>query len=309
MNLKCGEKMNFEPPKETEVKSLFPQFQEVQFLKAGGFKAVYKIIINSNPEAFKIVCIPEESGVDPALSKEFRKESLGRIEREIKILNNCKSPEIVKLGTIQPTSIVLNSREYVAYSEEFLDGSSIRELIGKTIPTEEDLRHLFVNLLKAIKELWSLNVIHRDIKPDNIMKLDSKDRSYVLLDLGIAFSAVDTPLTFDASHRLPPGTYRYLPPEMLQPGFRDAIDFRSDLYAAALTVFEYAAGQHPLAKNKDDLIATLSRIARESPKSLREYRDDLSSFFIATVDQMLKKIPALRPSNISLLIAKLEKNT
>ena len=81
------------------------------------------------------------------------------------------------------------------------------------------------------------------------MKLNRSDRSYVLLDLGIAFSIVDTPLTFDPSHRLPPGTYQYIAPEILQPNFRESLDFRSDVYAAALTVYEYAAGQHPLAKS------------------------------------------------------------
>lgn len=115
-------------------------------------------------------------------------------------------------------------------------------------------------------------------------------------------------LPYNGANRLPPGTYRYLAPEMLQPGFRESLDFRSDIYSAALTIYEYAAGQHPLAKSKDDLIATLSRIVRESPKSLGEYRADLSPFFISTIDQMLKKIPALRPSNINMLINKLEKN-
>lgn len=301
--------MNFVLPKEDEIKLSFPQLQEVHFLNAGGFKAVYKTVINGITEAFKIVYIPEVTGVDAELGKEIRKESLARIAREIKILNDCKSLEIVKLGTIQPTSVVLSSREFVAYSEEFLDGSTIRELIKKSIkPTEQDLKLLLINLLKAIRELWSFNVIHRDIKPDNVMRLNCQDRNYVLLDLGIAFSVGDTPLTYDASHRLPPGTYRYLAPEMLQPGFRESIDFRSDIYAAALTVYEYAAGQHPLAKNKDDLITTLSRIVREPPKSLGEYRADLSPSFIGIIDQMLKKIPALRPSNINMLLDKLEKN-
>jgi serine/threonine protein kinase len=301
--------MKFEPPKPEDIKLLFPQFGEVHFLNSGGFKAVYKIIVGGSTEAFKIVYIPDINGVEPEVKIEIRKESLGRIAREIKILNNCKSPEIVKLGDIQPVSVVLNSREYVAYSEEFLDGDTLRESIRQSIkPTEQDLRLLLLSLLRAIRELWSLNIIHRDIKPDNVMKLNRKNCRFVLLDLGIAFSIVDTPLTFDASNRFPPGTYRYLAPEMLQPGFRESIDFRSDIYSAALTVYEYAAGQHPLAKHKDDLITTLSRIIRETPKSLREYRSDLSTFLIGTIDQMLKKIPALRPSNINMLIDKLEKD-
>lgn len=227
--------MNFEPPKPEDIKSIFPQFGEVNFIKAGGFKAVYKIIVNGSTEAFKIVYIPDTGGADPEVSRELKKESLGRVAREIKILNDCRSSEIVKLGTIQPTPVVLNSQEYVAYSEEFLDGDTLRELIRQSIkPTEQDLRLLLLSLLRAIRELWSLNFIHRDIKPDNIMKLNRQvDRSFVLLDLGIAFSIADTPLTFDASHRLPPGTYRYLAPEMLQTGFRESIDFRSDIYSAS----------------------------------------------------------------------------
>lgn len=300
--------MKFEPPNAEEIKSIFPQFKDVRFLNAGGFKAVYKVVVDVHYEAFKIVHIPETSGVEPEVSNEIRKESAGRIAREIRILNDCKSPEIVKLGTIQPKQVILNNREYVAYSEGFLDGNTLRELTKQSVrPSEEDLRSLFISLLKAIRELWSLNVIHRDIKPDNVMNLNRRDRSYVLLDLGIAFSINDTPLTFNGANRLP-GTYRYLAPEMLQPGFRESLDFRSDIYSAALTIYEYAAGQHPLAKSRDDLIATLSRIVRESPKSLGEYRADLSPFFIGTIDQMLKKIPALRPSNINMLIDKLEKN-
>ncbi len=128
----------------------------------------------------------------------------------------------------------------------------------------------------------------------------------MLLDLGIAFSVFDTPLTFDAQHRLPPGTFRYLAPEMLQPQFRESLDFRSDIYAAGLTVFEYAAGQHPLARDRDDLVTTLSRVIRQAPRPLRDLRPDLSAFMTQTVDRMLKKLPALRPANLNALIAQLE---
>jgi serine/threonine protein kinase len=127
-----------------------------------------------------------------------------------------------------------------------------------------------------------------------------------LLDLGIAFAVLETSLTLDPRHRLPPGTLPYLAPEMLQPNFRDSIDYRSDLYAAALTIYECAVGHHPFARKPEDMVTTLSRVLRESPPPLESARPDLSKAFCQLVDSMLKKIPALRPANLPMLIRQLE---
>lgn len=299
--------MAFTPPSPQQIKEVFPQFTDLVFLKQGGFKAVYRAMRAESVEAFKVVHIPEVAGDEAA--EEYRKESLGRVTREIEILGSCQSPTLVKLGSLPPTEMRVGEQVFVAYSEEFLPGADLRKLIKDRVrPEERELRILTIALLQAIRSLWSLpnRVVHRDIKPDNVMKLDSAERPFVLLDLGIAFSVFDTPLTFDAQNRLPPGTYRYLAPEMLQPQFRESLDFRSDIYAAGLTVFEYAAGQHPLARDRDDLVTTLSRVIRESPRPLRELRPDLSPFMTQTVDRMLKKLPALRPANLEMIVTRLE---
>ncbi len=125
------------------------------------------------------------------------------------------------------------------------------------------------------------------------------DRNYV--------SLVDTALTYNAQNRYPPATYRYLAPEMSNPHFRSNLDYRSDLYSAALTVFEYAAQEHPLAKSGDDLINTISRAVREPPKQLKNFRNGFNSGFCKLIDQLLKKKPALRPANIKQLIKSLDK--
>jgi serine/threonine protein kinase len=295
--------MSFDPPLTNEIKILFPQFDQIEFINVGGFKAVYKISTEGKLEAFKLVFIPQSGKSE--ISDEFRKESFARIKREIRILNDCKLPEIVRLGSIQPMDVQINGKDFVGYSEEFLGGDSLRSLINQNLkPVEQDIKLLLLSLLKAIREFWSLGVIHRDIKPENVIKVNNPGRCYVLIDLGIAFSVIDTPLT-DPTNRIP-GTFRYLAPEMLQPNFRDSLDFRSDMYAAALSAYEYAAGVHPLAINREDVLATLSRIAKETPKSLRAHRSDLSTTITQTIDQMLKKIPALRPSNLNLLIRKIE---
>jgi len=100
-------------------------------------------------------------------------------------------------------------------------------------------------------------------------------------------------------------SFRYLAPEMMNFGFRESLDFRSDLYTAALTVFEYAAQQHPLARSQDDMMRTISRALHQPPTPMKQVRQDLSDFLCQTVDQMLKKKPALRPANLNLLITQL----
>jgi serine/threonine protein kinase len=197
----------------------------------------------------------------------------------------------------------------IAYSEEFLPGKDLRALIKDGWhPEEAELRSLFITLLTAIKSLWELpnRVIHRDIKPDNIIRLADRTRPFVLLDLGIAFAVFDTALTVNPDQRLPVGTFPYLAPELFQPNFRDTIDYRCDLYAAALTVYECATGRHPLAREGEYLVKTLTRILQDTPPPLLSSRPDLSPVLCSMVDGMLKKRPPLRPANLSALIKQLQ---
>ena len=104
---------------------------------------------------------------------------------------------------------------------------------------------------------------------------------------------------------MPLATYRYLAPEMMRPDFRERMDYRTDLYTSGMTVYEYAAGRHPLARDADDLMQTISRALRQPPTPLRRHRSDLPAEFCELVDGMLKKKPALRPANLGVVFRKL----
>ena len=155
----------------------------------------------------------------------------------------------------------------------------------------------------AVDELWQSNVVHRDIKPDNVMALSDDKRPYVLLDLGVAFVVGGTPLTRDP--RNVHGTLYYLAPEMLEPSFRENLDLRADLYAVGLTLYEYACGANPFMRREDAQYTTIQRIYRDTPTPLHELRSDLPVEFCKMIDQLLKKRPALRP-NIGNLKRKME---
>lgn len=297
--------MQVAAPTVEQLRSKLPEITDAVPLKQGGFKAVYRATIGGRVEALKLVHVPKSS--DDEDGELFRKECLGRVTREIQVLADCASPLLVKLGSIKASEVDFAGERFIVYSEEFLDGPDLRVLIKqKWKPQEAELKLLFVCLLKAIQQLWTLpgRLIHRDIKPDNVVRLGKPDRPFVLLDLGIAFAVMETSLTVDP--RQIQGSLHYLAPEMLQPNFRETLDYRSDLYTTALTIYEYAAGHNPFARRPEATGTTLSRVLHESPPSLSTLRPDLSKPFCQLIDSMLKKIPALRPANLTMLIRQLE---
>ena len=297
--------MNMTLPSDGDLHRALPQVQNIAMLDTGGFKAVYRVTLGGRTEALKLIQIPASDGSTD--SEAFKREMIGRVRREVEALGRCTGPEIVKLGTLALTPLTINAVDYVAYSEEFLEGSDLWKLLtsGAAKPTEQELRLLFVALLKAIREVWSLGYVHRDIKPKNVMKVTNPARQFVLLDFGIAYSVQDTGLTAHPSQRVV-ATYRYLAPEMMNPAFRETIDYRTDLYTTAMTVYEYGSQRHPLAQSRDDMMRTISRALHQPATPLVTHRPDLSLSFCQIVDQMLKKKPALRPANLNALIQRME---
>ncbi len=276
----------------------------------GGFKWVYRAVVHGRDEALKVLAIrniPDQAG-EQDQAEAFLREQYARIHREIQALGRCDVPEIVKLGAIKPVEFENEGTHYLAYSEEFVDGKDLWKLIRASgdKPSLSELISLFTSLLRCIQELWRHGYVHRDIKPHNVMKTKNPARPFILLDLGIAFAVNETSLTFRPEERMPVATYRYLAPEMLHPDFRERIDYRTDLYTTGMTVFEYAAHHHPLAKNADDLMQTVSRALRQPPAPLHKYCPDLPTEFCSLVDGMLKKKPALRPANLKTLVHRLE---
>lgn len=267
---------------------------------------MYRTEIAGKTEIFKLVCLPEDDGTDEA--KAYRKECLGRILREVDLLGKFVRPEIVKLGSLAARTVAIDNVDYVGYTEEFLDGESLLSLIKAkgSKPDEAEAKLLLISLVNAIEEIWSHSAIHRDINPLNVMRLALPDRRFVLLDLGIAYSTAETGVTRDSAIR--PVTPRYFAPEMARADFRQNLDYRTDLYTAALTVFEYAAQIHPLALTQDDLIQTISRAIHQAPRPLKQEPPDFSEDFCELIDQLLKKKPSLRPSNFPLLRSRLAPN-
>ncbi len=193
------------------------------------------------------------------------------------------------------------------YSEEFLPGDSLAAKVSRTAPLSfPDLLTLFSTLLELVEEMIRIGHLHRDIKPGNIMATMLPDRPYVVLDMGIAHRMSGTQLT---QGNTPPGTLRYMAPELLQPNYKDVMDFRCDLYSSALSVYEVATGIHPFAPKPEYDYATLYRIMNERPDPLSVHRPDICPAFCNIIDRCLKKNPSLRYARLELVRSALKEVT
>lgn len=275
--------------------------EDIRFLNEGGFKAVYEASIAGSREALKVIFVPEEESMP-----DDRDEIILRTKREIESLRQLESRFIVKLGSLTPFQCQIQSHEYIVYSEELLTGSSLRSQIRSSPrPTLASCISLFACLLDVIAELKSKELIHRDIKPDNIISLDNNERPFVILDFGIAFKLHSTAITRNPDMRQ--GTLPYMAPEMFDPNFRELMDYRSDLYSAGVTIYEYATQVHPIARRGDDDLTTMHRIVDMKPVRLSIIRDDFPAEFCGIIDQLIRKKPILRPSNLTELRALIER--
>jgi serine/threonine protein kinase len=166
-------------------------------------------------------------------------ETTERAKRELEIMRNCQSPHLAKLGPLPLTVLDLGNNDIVLYFlEELIAGSALNAIVKPFNSAE--IKRLGLDVAAAVKLLWSNGYIHRDIKPHNIMRR-AGSTEHVLLDAGIAldFAAVSITQTGNVV-----GTRAYLSPEQWQLPKRD-LDFRADMFALGITMYECGTGKHP----------------------------------------------------------------
>lgn len=175
---------------------------------------------------------------------------------------------------------------------ELLQGLSLQEVIDLegSLPFER-IVHLGKQVCAALEQAHGLGVVHRDLKPDNIMLIDRDgDRDFVkIMDFGIAKMVTDdTPGMNLTQAGMVFGTPHYLSPEQ---GSGDPIDHRSDLYSLGVILFELATGKRPFEASSAASLIRLQVTAE--PPTLKEFspHDAFPSGFQELISRLLAKEP------------------
>lgn len=266
-----------------------------RYINKGGFKQVFEIEINGTKEALKVTNLFDETVIDPEKQEELKNELLARSTREVNLIKMLGGQNIVSMGSIDAKVIDADEKPIFLYTEEFIPGKTLDVAIrdnGPSLPDFDKVKTLFKTGLNILQKFEQSKIIHRDIKPQNIMMTDNPTRPFVFFDLGIAFDQQGTSLT---ARTLAPGTLRYRAPETLDPNYKSYIDIRSDLFSFAVTAFEFATGIHPIHPSNATPGETFYRLLKVNAEPLASKRTDFPKEFCNLIDRCLKKKPALRP--------------
>ena len=185
-------------------------------------------------------------------------ERLRRFQTEARAasaLNHANILTVYEFGASDDT-------HYIA--TEYIDGQTIRELIADDSLTLGETLDIVDQLLQGLAVAHAAGIVHRDIKPDNVMR--RKEGTLKILDFGIAKliessgDELSTTSTFTSRTELGSvlGTIAYISPEQAR-GF--AVDERSDVWSVGVVLYEMLAGRRPFsgATNADTIVSILER--------------------------------------------------
>jgi len=185
---------------------------------------------------------------------------------------------------------------------EYVDGETLESVIARHVararlagpsglPGMALLRawHYFQQLLGALAGIHALGIVHRDVKPSNV--LVRRDGLVKLGDFGIARFA-DAPATH-ATAELGLGTGAYMSPEQVLSG---PVDGRSDLYSAATVLYEMLTGRTPFSADRGEFLVRKDQVDA-APPPVRTFLPQATFVLDALFNRALAKGPASRFSN------------
>jgi len=243
-------------------------------LGRGGMAAVFRAMDVRLQRRVAIKLLPPDMAFNAAMRSRFL--------REAQMAAQLSHPNIVPIFAV-------DEREGLVYFVMALvDGESVARLLADQGQFEVDrVRRVIAEVADALDCAHRQGVVHRDIKPDNIL-IDRASGRPMVTDFGIARAAAEeSRLTVTGSAV---GTPAYMSPEQAM-GERD-LDGRSDIYSLGVVAYQMLAGETPFRAANTP--AMLMKHVSEPPPSLRSRRPDTPADLAAAVDRALEKRPEHR---------------
>ncbi|MHC4916881.1 MAG: protein kinase domain-containing protein, partial [Planctomycetota bacterium] len=242
-------------------------FELISRLGAGGMGAVYKAKQKSMDRLVALKVLPPKLAKDQSFIERFFREA-----RSVAKLNHQNIVQGIDVG---------EASGYYYLAMEFVQGSSLRDIIQKCGPmAEEESLDIIEQVSKGLHHAHVHGLIHRDVKPDNVL-IDTQGVAK-LCDLGLARQAQDDSSLTQTGVAL--GTPHYIAPEQAR---GEDVDARADLYSLGATWFHMLAGRPPFVA--DNALAVITKHLTEPVPPLSSVRGGVSPAIEAVVTKLMAK--------------------
>ncbi|MFG2841738.1 protein kinase [Kitasatospora sp. NPDC048296] len=253
-----------------------------RLLGEGGMASVHLAYDSVLDRQVALKSMHSELGRDDSFKERFRREAqaVARLEHPNIVTVYDSGEDVAADGSSTPYIVM-----------QLIDGKGLRETINEAVaqygavPTEEALK-VTVGVLNALEASHDMGLVHRDIKPGNVM-FDRKGNVKVM-DFGIA-RALESGVTSMTQTGMVVGTPQYLSPEQ---ALGKPVDARSDLYSVGVMLFEMLTGQ--LVFDGDSAFSIAYKHVQEEPPAPSSLNRSITPAVDAYVAQALRKDPAHR---------------
>lgn len=216
------------------------------------------------------------------LKEEFlgNEELVRRFKNESKAISILDHPNIVKVYDVSVT----DQLQYIVM--EYIDGITLKEYLKQRggALTWKEVVHFATQVLSALEHAHSKGIVHRDVKPQNIML--QADGSIKMMDFGIArFSRAQSQTVSDKAI----GSVHYISPEQAK---GDHTDARTDIYSVGVMLYEMLSGKLPFDGTGTVSIAIMQ--ISEKPKPLAEVAPNVPAGLRQITEKAMEKDPAAR---------------
>ena len=255
-------------------KALGKEFTVGPLLGQGGFAAVFRARDESLNRDVAVKVMDTDLAPSPTLAERFVREA-----QTIARLEHAHIVPIYKVG---------RHKDVLYIVMRCIDGASLRQLLAQQRRLSAgDSARIARQVADALAYAHSRDIVHRDIKPDNIL-LD-RTGHVLVTDFGIAKAAQAATAAQLTTEGMVIGTPQYMSPEQAA---GDKVDGRSDIYSLGIVLYQMLAGEPPF--DGDSSASILAKQLTEAPDPIRRDRPDVTEEMAVVLDRMLEKDPARR---------------
>jgi serine/threonine protein kinase len=214
-------------------------------------------------------------------------EATARLKREARTAAQLYHPSIATIHSIEQDG------DHIFIVEEFVEGESLTRVIRRGGLSEAEICRIGRAVADALAEAHAKGIVHRDIKPDNIIVSGNRVK---VLDFGIAKQvgvvaapSSDTPTAFVTQQGMILGTIHYMSPEQ---ALGKTIDGRADVFSLGVVLYEMATGRRPFGG--ETITETMTQIIRDEPAEPVTVNPGISPGMNEIIQRSLRKTAAER---------------